>query len=351
MRILAAKEPPMTRPPHELCPETALAWHRGGTGAVLATVIETWGASPCPVGSQLAVNGAGEMAGSVSGGCVEAAVVTEALAALADRRSRVLTYGIADEAAFAVGLSCGGRVRILVEPVGAGVEALTEPMLADLVAARSAGQPVALVTWLSGWQRALILPGQDPGVDARLDADRSGLEAGGRFVAVHNPAPRLIVLGAVHIAQPLLAMARISGFAPVLIDPRQAFGSAARFPGEIILDDWPDAALHSLAPDAQTAIVVLTHDAKLDEPALVAALASKAFYIGCLGSTRTQADRRARLRALGLTEADLARIHGPVGLDIGAETPGEIAVAILADIIRQRRARPDARPQVDRSGK
>lgn len=339
----------MTRPPHELCPETALAWHRGGRGAVLATVIETWGSSPCPVGSQMAVSGAGEMAGSVSGGCVEAAVVTEALAALADRRSRVVTYGIEDAAAFAVGLSCGGRVRILVDPVGEG--ALTEAMLSGLVAARSAGQAVALVTGLAGGHRALIGPGRDAGIDRRLDAGRSGLEAGDRFVAVHTPPPRLIVVGAVHVAQPLLAMARIAGFAPVLVDPRPAFGTAARFPGEMILDDWPDAALHRLAPDARTAIVVLTHDAKLDEPALVAALASRAFYIGCLGSARTQTDRRVRLRALGQTEADLARIHGPVGLDIGAETPGEIAVAILADIIRCRRARSVARPQEGSKGK
>jgi xanthine dehydrogenase accessory factor len=334
MGIVAAKEPPMIRPLHDQGPETALAWHRGGVGAALATVVQTWGASPCPVGSQMAISGAGEMVGSVSGGCVEAAVVAEALGALVDRQSRVLDFGIADETAFAVGLSCGGRVRIMVEPVGEG--SLTEALLGSLVAARAAGQPVALVTGLQGWQRALVRPGQDSGVDARLDTGRSALEDGDRFVAVHAPAPRLIVVGAVHIAQPLLAMARLCGFAAVLIDPRPAFASAARFPGEVILDDWPDAALRQLAPDARSAIVVLTHDAKLDEPALVAALATPAFYIGCLGAARTQAARKVRLRALGMTEAALARVHGPVGLDIGAETPAEIALAIMADIIRCR---------------
>ena len=322
----------MTRPAHELCPEAALDWHRGGAGAALATVIQTWGASPCPVGSQMAVSGAGEMVGSVSGGCVEAAVVAEALAALVDRRSRTLTFGIADETAFAVGLSCGGQVRVLVDPVGEG--ALSETLLAGLVAARAAGQSVALVSGLVDGQRALVRPGQDAEIDARLGADRSGLGTGGRFVAVFNPAPRLIVVGAVHIAQPLLTMARLCGFDPVLVDPRPAFASAARFPGEAILDDWPDTALRKLVPDTRSAVVVLTHDPKLDEPALVAALASQAFYIGCLGSARTQAARQVRLRALGTSEAALARVHGPVGLDIGAETPGEIAVAILADIIR-----------------
>jgi xanthine dehydrogenase accessory factor len=321
----------MNRPPHELCPETALAWHRGGMGAALATVIRSWGASPCPVGSQMAISGAGEIVGSVSGGCVEGAVVAEALAAMADGRLRVLDFGIADEDAFAAGLSCGGQVRILVDPVGEG--ALTEAMLAALVAARAAGRPLALVTSLVDAHHALVGPGQDASIDARLDAGRSGLENSDKFVAVHVPPPRLILVGAVPIAQPLLAMARLCGFDGVLIDPRPAFASAARFPGEVILGDWPDSALNSLAPDARTAVVILTHDAKLDEPALVAALATRAFYIGCLGSSRTQDMRRQRLRALGQTETTLARIHGPVGLQIGAESPGEIAASILADII------------------
>ena len=324
----------MTRPPHEFCPEIALTWHRGGQGAALATVIRTWGASPCPVGSQMAISGAGVMVGAVSGGCVEGAVVTEAIAAIDDGRLRVLEYGVADEDAFAAGLSCGGHIRVLVDPVGEG--ALSEALLAGLVAARAVGQPVALVTGLVDGQRALIGPGQDAGIDARLDGGRSGMEDGDRFVAVHAPSPRLIVVGAVPIAQPLLAMARLCGFDGVLIDPRPVFASAARFPGEVILDDWPDVAVQSLAPDARTAVVILTHDAKLDEPALIAALATRAFYIGCLGAARTQEARKQRLRALGLSEATLARIHGPVGLPIGAESPAEIAVAILADIIRCR---------------
>jgi xanthine dehydrogenase accessory factor len=168
-------------------------------------------------------------------------------------------------------------------------------------------------------------------VATRLRSDQSGVEAG-QFIAVHNPALRLVVVGAVHIAQALLAMARLCGYAPVLIDPRSAFGAEARFPGQVILSDWPDAALAALQPDARTAIVTLTHDPKLDDPALAYALRSPAFYIGCLGSKRTHAKRLERLTDAGFTEPELARLHAPVGLNIGARTPAEIALSILAQV-------------------
>jgi xanthine dehydrogenase accessory factor len=322
----------MTRAAHDSIPEAALNWHRQGVGAALATVVETWGSAPRQAGSQLAISGAAEMVGSVSGGCVEGAVVTEALEAIADRRSRILTFGVSDETAFAAGLACGGTIKVLVEPVGEGVEALPAPMLEDLVAARAEGRPLALVTQASGWQRQLVGPGQDGAVDARLRSDRSGMEEDGRFIAVHNPPLRLIVVGAVHIAQPLLTIARTCGYACTLIDPRAAFGSAERFPGETILEDWPDEALAALAPDARTAVVTLTHDPKLDDPAIRIALRSGAFYLGCLGSKKTHAKRVDRLLAEGFGGEDIARIHAPVGLDIGAKTPAEIAVSIMAQI-------------------
>lgn len=322
----------MTRAAHDQIPETALLWHRQGQGAALATVIETWGSAPRQAGSQLVVSGTGEMLGSVSGGCVEGAVVTEALDALQDRRSRILTFGVSDETAFAAGLACGGTIRILVEPVGEGVEALPEPLMQTLTEARAAPRAVALVTDPANWTRRLVPPGQDPAVDARFRSDRSGTEEDGRFIAIHNPPLRLIVVGAVHIAQPLLAIARECGYAPSLIDPRAAFGSQARFPGEVILDDWPDEALEKLAPDARTAIVTLTHDPKLDDPAIRAALRSPAFYLGCLGSKKTHAKRLDRLTAQGFTPEEIAKIHAPVGLDIGARTPAEIAVSIMAQI-------------------
>ena len=322
----------MSRAVHDLIPETALVWHRAGRGAALATVVETWGSAPRQAGSQLAVSGDGEMTGSVSGGCVEGAVVAEALAALADRKPRILTFGVSDETAFAAGLACGGTIRVLVEPVGEGAEALPEALLADLVAARAANRASALVLRPEGWARALLAPGTDPAADARLKSDRSGLEDDGRFIAVYNPPLRLIIVGAVHIAQPLLTIARACGYAPVLIDPRSAFGSAARFPGEMILEDWPDEAMTALAPDARTAIVTLTHDPKLDDPALRMALGSPAFYIGALGSKKTHAKRLERLTAAGFAPDQIARIHAPVGLDIGARTPAEIAVSIIAEI-------------------
>jgi xanthine dehydrogenase accessory factor len=252
-------------------------------------------------------------------------VVAEALEALVDRKPRLLTFGVSDETAFAVGLACGGTIRVLVEPVGKGETALPETILADLVSARADLSAVAMVTHPESWTRALIGPGADDAVDARLRSDRSGMEEDGRFIAVHNPPLRMI-------AQPLLAIARLAGYALTLIDPRAAFGSTDRFPGEVILDDWPDDALAALAPDARTAIVTLTHDPKLDDPAIRFALRSKVFYLGCLGSKKTHSKRVDRLRADGFSEAEIARIHAPVGLDIGAKTPAEIAVSIMAEI-------------------
>lgn len=318
----------MDRAEHDRIPEVALDWHRAGKGAALATVIETWGSAPRPVGSQLVVSGTGEMMGSVSGGCVEGAVVEEAMAALADGRPRVLTFGVSDDEAFAVGLACGGTIRVLVEPIGAAVP---EAMLADLVAARAARRPVAYVVNLGDWSRRLAAP--DAALAHRFRADKSGME-GEDFIAIHNPPLRMIVVGAVHIAQPLVAMARACGYDPVIVDPREAFASAARFPGEDMRHDWPDEALAAIGLDARTAVVTLTHDPKLDDPAIRATLASSAFYLGCLGSIRTHAKRVTRLTEAGFTEADIARIHAPVGLDIGAQSPAEIALAILGEITR-----------------
>ena len=307
-------------------PETALGWHREGKGAVLATVIETWGSAPRRVGAQLAISGAGEIEGSVSGGCVEGAVIVEALEALEEGAARELEFGVSDGDAFAVGLACGGTIRVLVEPVGS---VLPEALLADLCAARAARAPVAYVVDLDTGARRL----ERDGFETRFRMDRSGFEEGSRtFVAIHNPPLRLIVVGAVHIAQALVPMARIAGYDPAIIDPRETFGAQARFPGETLLNDWPDEAVEQLGLDSRTALVLLTHDPKLDDPALTLALRSGCFYIGALGSTRTHAKRVARMQEAGFSEAEIARIHGPVGLDIGAAGPSEIAVSILAEM-------------------
>ncbi|MFN7224241.1 MAG: XdhC family protein [Paracoccaceae bacterium] len=322
---------------HDHIPEIALDWHRDGRGSALVTVVETWGSAPRQAGSQLAISGRGEIMGSVSGGCVEGAVVTEALEAMEDGTPRLLTFGVSDDSAFAVGLACGGTIRVLVEPVGDGGHRLPPGLLADLVAARAARAGRGYVVRPDTWTRDLVSPGQDAAVDARLRSDKAGMEDDGRFIAVHNPPLRMIVVGAVHIAQPLLTMARACGYSPTLIDPRGAFGSQDRFPGEVIVDDWPDAAMAALAPDSRTAVVTLTHDTKLDDPAILTALHSPCFYLGCLGSTRTHAKRLDRLRAAGVSDAAIARIHAPVGLDIGAKTPAEIAVSIMAQITQSLR--------------
>ncbi|AVO37053.1 XdhC family protein [Pukyongiella litopenaei] len=314
-------------------PETALGWHRDGIGAALATVVETWGSAPRRTGAQLAIGGDGCIEGSVSGGCVEGAVIVEALEALDEGDARLLEFGVSDADAFAVGLACGGTIRVLVEPVG---HVLPDTMLEELVAARAAREALAYEVNVETGARAL----RRGAYPDRMRLDRSGFEPDGRtFVAVHNPPLRLIVVGAVHIAQALLPMARIAGYDPVIVDPREAFASETRFPGETILTDWPDEAVAALGLDPRTALVLLTHDPKLDDPALMAALRADVFYIGALGSTRTHAKRVARLEQAGFTGAEIARIHAPVGLDIGAADPSEIAVAILAEMTAVLRGR------------
>lgn len=312
----------------ENAPEQALIWHRAGKGAALATVIQTWGSAPRRVGAQLVISGDGEMQGSVSGGCVEGAVVVEAMEALSDGASRILEYGISDGDAFAVGLACGGTIKVYVEPIGTS---MPENLLADLVEARTTRNGIAYQVNIASGARQLVRDG----FSERFAKDRSGFEEDGQtFVAIHNPPLRLAIVGAVHIAQALMPMARIAGFDPVVIDPRGAFGSQARFPGETILEDWPDDALTAYELDARTALVLLTHDPKLDDPALHIGLHSSAFYIGALGSKRTHAKRVERLQVEGFTQPQIERIHGPIGLNIGAASPQEIAVSILSEMIQ-----------------
>ncbi len=310
-------------------PETALAWHTAGKGAVLATVIETWGSAPRRVGGQMVINADGDMQGSVSGGCVEGAVILEAQEALERGQSVVLEYGVSDGDAFAVGLACGGKIRVLLEPVSdAG---LPPQMLRELVGARANRVPVAYVVDLDGFQRRLAYKGYDD----LFRLDRSGIQEGTQtFVGLHNPPVRVVIVGAVHITQTLVPMLRLVGIDPIIIDPRDGFASQARFGDVDIIPDWPDEALQTLHPDARTGIVLLTHDPKLDDPALHIALGSNVFYIGALGSKRTHAKRIDRLHEMGFGDDDIARIHGPVGLDIGAATPAEIAASILGQIVQ-----------------
>jgi xanthine dehydrogenase accessory factor len=323
----------------------AADWLEAGRRVALATVLSTWGSAPRPAGSLLAVDEGGAFTGSVSGGCVEGAVVEVARELLRGGAPRLLQFGVTDEKAWSVGLACGGRIEVRVEPA---CGPLLRPLLADLAARR----PVVLATPLAAGAAFLIHPldgapvgepGAEPGAGAlRLAAreaaarDRSGRwdgPAGPVFLRVFNPPVRLVLVGAVHIAQALAPMARLAGCDVVVVDPRRGFATAERLPGVTLLDGWPDVALARLAPDRRTAVVALTHDPKLDDPALAAALGSEAFYVGALGSRKSHAARCQRLAEAGFGPAAVARVRGPVGLDIGAESPGEIAVAILAELV------------------
>ncbi len=318
---------------HDDIPAIALDWIREGKGAALATVVETWGSAPRPVGSQLAISSEAEIAGSVSGGCVEGVVVVEAMDAIESSGSRILDFGVSDDEAFAVGLACGGRIRVLVEPVGDAD--LGPDLLGELVAARTARRQVAYEVDTETWTRRLASP---PAHAERFRLDRSGFEARApSFVAIHNPPPRMVVVGGVHIAQSLIRMASLAGFDAILVDPRESFASEGRFPDTALVHDWPDEALRDYGLDARTCVVTLTHDPKLDDPAIETALGSDVFYLGCLGSTRTHAKRVARLEERGFGPDDIARIHAPIGLDIGSRSPAEIAIAIMAEIVQTMR--------------
>ena len=214
---------------HDRIPEIALDWHRAGKQAALATVVQTWGSAPRPVGAQLAVSGDAEIMGSVSGGCVEGAVVAEALDALEDGTSRILEFGVSDDDAFAVGLACGGTIRIMVEPL-AGAEGPTEELLSQLVDARANRVAVAVATDVTTWSRQIVRYAEQS--DA-FDADRSGFDSDGkRFLWVSNPPLRLAIVGGVHISQPLADMAALAGYDTTIIDPREAFAIPRKVSGQ-----------------------------------------------------------------------------------------------------------------------
>lgn len=327
----------------ELILEQATSWRDQGLGVAVCTVVRTWGSSPRPAGSQLVVNERGEFLGSVSGGCIEGAVITAALGVLADpaHAPRLLDFGVTHDMAWEVGLACGGQVQVFVE-------AAKPEVVASLRAAISGRLTVVLVTDLqSGVQR--LVPGdgtQRDGAELSTEVRDAVIAAARRDQAVTIDTPegslflapfcapvRLVLIGAVHIAQPLAKMAALAGLEVTVVDPRTAFSTEARFPGVTLMPIWPGPALAQLGVDRRTAIVTLTHDPKLDDPALEAALRSECFYVGSLGSGKTHVSRLNRLRGRGFSEADVLRIRGPVGLAIGARSPAEIAVSILAQVI------------------
>lgn len=303
---------------------TALAWLAEGRKVALATVVETWGSAPRTSGSHMVVRDDGQFQGSVSGGCVEGDVIVNAQTALAEGRAVRLDYGISNSEAWQVGLACGGKISVLVQPVDTGH--FPPALLQHIVRERKAGRGVTVRTWLA-----------DSASEAVADTNVRGGPDDDIFVNVYEPPLRVAIVGAVHIAQALVPLVEAMGYAPFVIDPRGAFATG-RFAGLNVSPLWPDEALHAWKPDARSSVITLTHDPKLDDPALATALASPAFYIAALGSRKTHGARLERLKAQGFDDAQLGRIHGPAGLAIGAKTPAEIAVSIAAEMTAALRA-------------
>lgn len=335
----------------------ALRHAQDGHAIAVARVIGTWGSAPRPVGSVMTIDASGHIAGSVSGGCVEAEVAATASDILGGAASRVMSFRIGSADAQAAGLACGGELEVLVEPVRP--DGLPLDLLGGAIAARQARRPSVLLTRLeAGVPRTTGLLEHDfsdapDGLDGDVrDAVATGISrravdttGASWFLHVLAPKPRLLIVGGVHIAQALAPLATRVGYEVMVIDPREGLATGERFPDVACSDLWPDEALEAAGIDAETAIVALTHDEKLDDPALAMALRSGAAYVGALGSRRTQRLRLERLAQDGLDEAMLRQLRGPIGLAIGAVGAEEIAISILAEIIAVRRAGPLAQRQ------
>jgi xanthine dehydrogenase accessory factor len=330
----------------------------------LATVVRTFSSAPREPGAAMAVSAAGEVVGSVSGGCVEGAVYELATEVTASGEPVLKRYGISDDDAFAVGLTCGGIIDIFVEPVSHRRFA----ELGEIADAVRQGRPVAVATVIEGpgtigarriiWQdeHATGTLGAGDRLDEAVDDDARGMLAQGLtavrrygpdgerrrdelavFVQSFAPAPRMLVFGAIDFAAAVAKAGKFLGYRVTVCDARPVFATASRFPdADEVITDWPHRYLSGISTDERTVICVLTHDPKFDVPLLEVALRRPAAYIGAMGSRRTHDDRLSRLREVGLTDAELARLRSPIGLDLGARTPEETAVAIAAELIQLR---------------
>jgi xanthine dehydrogenase accessory factor len=366
-------------------------WWQAGRRVALARVIGVAGSAPREPGAAMAVSEDGEVAGSVSGGCVETAVVAEALEALTTGKARLVTFGYSDEEAFAVGLTCGGTVRVFVEPLGPrGIDSQIFAALRDQV---STSQPVALATVIEAGDddaaagepaakpgpTLLVEPDSpsigslgNPGLDAAVRRDALGyLDAGTTavrgygwrgeasrsdlavFIETFTPPPQMLIFGAVDFSAALARVAKILGYKVTVCDARRVFATPERFPmADEVVVDWPDRLLARVGPTltGRDAVCVLTHDAKFDVPAVLAALRTGAGYIGAMGSRRTAADREKRLVEAGVEVEAMSRLMTPIGLDIGARTPEETAISICAEIVALRSANHTGAPLRATSG-
>jgi xanthine dehydrogenase accessory factor len=309
--------------------ESIHRWRARGERVALATVVATRRSAPRPVGAKLAVSERGELQGSVSGGCVESDVAVQAAEVIEEGKPRLLSYGITDDMAWNVGLPCGGEIDVFVERFEGELPESDELAVSVTV----------LEGERAGERRVLAADVVEPGPSRVLDLDGETV-----FAEMLGPPPRVVVIGAIDTAEELCRAAKSLGWRTVVTDPRPALATRERLPSpDELVVAWPDEALERLVPDRDTAVVVLTHDERLDLPALTSALAGEAFYVGAIGSRRTQAKRRERLIEAGADEDELERLSGPAGLDLGAQTPAETAVSILAEILAVRAGRTGGR--------
>lgn len=337
---------------HDIYPEIK-KWLANKQQTALATVVHTWGSSPRPAGAKMAVNQKGELCGSVSGGCVEGAVVEAALITLQQQRAQLLHFGVADETAWEVGLACGGEIDVFVQLIdkvkAAALKKACEESMGLAMASVTAGPEGTFgqsILIFEDGQRCGEIPysHQEEVITAAEDALKNAkcrqihldedIEV---FIDVMLLPPTLVIVGGVHIAVALVKIAKAVGYRTIVIDPRRQFGSQERFPGvDRLINAWPDEAMDEIGLNSATAVAVLSHDPKVDDPGLVRALPSAAFYVGALGSQKTQAARRQRLLSAGVSIEKLERLHAPIGLDLGGRSPEEIAIAIMAEIIQVR---------------
>ena len=340
---------------------TLETWQREGVGIGRAVVARTFGSAPRPEGAVLLVADDGRIAGSVSGGCVEGAAAEEVAAARRSGHARVIRYGISDEQAWDVGLACGGTIDVLIEPsVRSEVAEAAARLGAAVITPLPADAPPAAFGAYQPGEGAppeppIVVPangpapaGTDPALeaaarDALLRGTSRTVEAAGRswLVEAFPVKPRLVVVGAVEVARSLVRFARELGYETIVVDGREAFASPERFPPDAVdrlIVGWPDEVADEIGLGPDDAVAVLTHDVKFDEPAIVEALRRGCRYVGAVGSKKTQGDRRARLREAGVTDAELARLRGPIGLDLGGRSPAETALAIIAEVTAERYA-------------
>lgn len=335
-------------------PDQVQTWLESGRSVALARVIKTWGSSPRPAGALMAISGQGEISGSVSGGCVESAVIEAAQDLIPEGPPQRLHFGVANEEAWEVGLSCGGEIDIFLQPfTGQDLELWQEARAREeryaILLVIEGSQPLQGAIWYLFESGELLGHPSTPDPDPDLLAESHRLLSEGEsqlikiesdqiqeaFIQVVELPRRLVLVGGVHIAIPLASLADTLGFEVIVIDPRRLFSTEDRFPGVArLVGQWPQEAFQEITLTGSTAVVMLTHDPKIDDPAIKIALESPAFYVGALGSRKTHQKRVDRLTAQGIDPRDLDRIHAPVGLDLGAVSPEEIALAVLAQIIQ-----------------